>query len=102
MATDVDTGGHVWFACSRPCDVQSCSFCDGGLARCTICGAAEGELLSHCPGFWLNQETKEACYNGNVLDFTYLRRLSRHSPETFREELIRLNKRLSKSRGEVV
>lgn len=38
------------------------------LGECTTCGAAEGELLSSCPGYRLNYETKEACYTGNVCD----------------------------------
>ena len=83
MATDVDTGGHVWFKCPQPCQRQFCNYCEGGLSRCTICGAVEGELLSHCPGFQLSQEAKDACYSGNVFDFTYLKRLRKHNPELF-------------------
>lgn len=39
-----------------------------GLTFCTVCKAAEGELLTHCPGHELNSEALEACYNGNVID----------------------------------
>jgi len=39
-----------------------------GLAWCEICGAAEGELLSFCPGFKLTAEAREACFSGNVVD----------------------------------
>lgn len=41
------------------------------LVQCKVCGAAEGELLSYCPGYKLNTETLEACYRGNVLDFAF-------------------------------
>jgi hypothetical protein len=86
MATKVDTGGHVWFKCSHEKDShRGCYFCDGGLALCTVCGAAEGELLSHCPGFSLSAEAKAACYSGNVFDLTYLRRLKEHCPEYFQK-----------------
>ena len=98
MATDVDTGGHIWFKCSQPCNGR-CQYCDGGLALCTVCGAGEGELLSHCPGFRLSFEARTACYSGNVLDFVYLRRLKKHSPEAFREEMGRLNCRMRKDRS---
>ena len=39
-----------------------------GLYECTVCTAVEGQLLSYCPGYELNHETKEACYQGNVSD----------------------------------
>lgn len=35
---------------------------------CVVCGAFEGELLTHCPGFYLNPEAREACTHGNVID----------------------------------
>lgn len=44
-----------------------------GLSSCTVCGAAEGELLKWCPGFKLTQEAKEACFRGNVVDLAYYR-----------------------------
>ncbi len=84
MATKVDTGGHVWFKCSHEKDShRGCYFCEGGLTRCVVCGAVEGELLSHCPGYQLSPEAKEACFSGNVFDFTYLKRLRKHNPDLF-------------------
>ena len=50
--------------------IELCGFEDT-LAYCPICGGAEGSLLSFCPGFKLNQETEQACYQGNVLDLKY-------------------------------
>jgi hypothetical protein len=43
-------------------------FGDGELAYCTVCGGAEGSLLSFCPGYKLNAEAEQACYQGNVVD----------------------------------
>jgi len=47
-----------------------------GVARCEVCGAAEGELLWWCPGYRLNEATLDACYRGNVVDmgFWYLKK----------------------------
>ncbi len=100
MATDVDTGGHVWFVCEQPCRLAHCIYCVGGLASCTRCGASEGELLAHCPGFLLSQETKEACYSGNVIDLVQLSRLRQHSPEAFREVMMKLSRHLKRLRKE--
>lgn len=43
------------------------------LVVCSVCNAGEGELLAYCPGHGLSQETLEACYDGNVVDFTFWR-----------------------------
>lgn len=51
--------GHNIVPCQPPFDE---------LGECTVCGAAEGELLSFCPGFLLNAEAREACFQGNVVD----------------------------------
>jgi hypothetical protein len=53
-------------------------FCDGGLGVCTVCKAAEGQLLTHCPGYALNEEALKACYNGNVKDFTVMKSWKEH------------------------
>ena len=42
---------HVFHSCTD----EGCNVCDGGLAWCTVCGAAESELLEECPG----QESEE-------------------------------------------
>lgn len=49
------------------------AFGSGELSICSVCGAAEGQLLSSCPGRKLNAETLEACYRGNVVDIKYYR-----------------------------
>ena len=62
---------HEYFNCN--CKKDNCNFCAAGLYLCTICNAAEGELLTNCPGYKLNSEALEACYTGNVIDFTLMR-----------------------------
>jgi excinuclease UvrABC ATPase subunit len=72
---------HIWHKCKKPCfnqDRGNCQFCDGGLGLCTVCGAFEGQLLSSCPGYMLNEETLDACYQGNVKDFIRLKRYAEH------------------------
>jgi hypothetical protein len=39
-----------------------------GLVQCTTCGAAEGELLTFCPGYRLNADARDACFDGNIID----------------------------------
>lgn len=58
---------HIWRKCN--CQEDRCPYCSWGAAECTVCGAAEGQLLSFCPGFWLNESALDACYTGNVRDF---------------------------------
>lgn len=44
---------HVYFKCPPGACVagdRSCNYCDGGLAYCTVCKRAEGELAYECPG----------------------------------------------------
>ncbi len=67
----VKDGGHVWFHCRKEC--SGCWCCNGGLSMCRVCGAFEGQLLTTCPGYKLNQETLDACYSGNVRDFSLLK-----------------------------
>ena len=40
-------------------------------AACSVCGGFEGSLLSFCPGYKLNEETLDAIYRGNVIDFLF-------------------------------
>jgi hypothetical protein len=63
---------HTYYRCAPECN--GCQFCDGGLGWCTVCGAFEGELLTHCPGHKLSVETLAACYRGNVVDLDWYRR----------------------------
>lgn len=97
MAKDIDSGGHVWYRCPPGCDRPGCPFCEGHLALCSTCGAAEGELLSYCPGYRLNADAQEACFGGNVFDFMKLKRMREHSPSLFRETLVRMNTSLRRS-----
>lgn len=59
---------HKFSKCTDPTCI-GCHLCEGGLHYCTVCRATECELLSSCPGFVLNEETLEACYQGGVIDF---------------------------------
>ena len=57
---------------SRPPRVETMhdlEFNEHELATCKVCMASEGELLTHCPGYTLNMDTRQACYQGNVIDF---------------------------------
>jgi len=63
--------GHILHKCENSCD--NCVICSGGLALCTICGGAEGSLLTTCPGYKLSNETLDACYRGNVKDLDRFR-----------------------------
>lgn len=66
---------HVWFKCPPGCTRPSCNFCQGGLSLCIVCAAGEGELLSSCPGYGLNEDARTACYTGNVIDFEHFREI---------------------------
>jgi hypothetical protein len=46
----------------------TCPICDGGLAVCTVCKAAEGELTAECPGEPVPYERREQVYAG-ILNF---------------------------------
>ena len=48
------------------CEKTHCHICDGGLAHCTICNAAEGELTSDCPGAPVDAATRERVYDGEI------------------------------------
>lgn len=47
---------------------RRCAICDGGLAVCEICKAAEGELTTDCPGSYVDPLTRNSVYQGR-LDF---------------------------------
>lgn len=52
---------HV-FEKHENCQRAHCEICDGGLARCTVCGGMEGSLLPECPGRWLSVKEDEENY----------------------------------------
>lgn len=73
--------GHVWYVCKKDSshnEFNTCFICDGGLALCTLCGAFEGQLLTYCPGYMLSEETLDACYKGNVIDFCRMHTWVKH------------------------
>lgn len=98
MAKDLETGGHLWFKCPKGCERPGCPFCEGVLALCMTCGAAEGELLTYCPGYQLNPDAQMACYSGNVFDFHRLKLLKSFAPTLFRETVSRMNENLKRGR----
>lgn len=59
---------HTWYTCPKPCERNSCPFCDGGLGSCTVCRCAEGTLPSECPGAAVSMEDQERIYAG-ALDY---------------------------------
>jgi hypothetical protein len=81
---------HVWHKCSPGCN--GCQFCEGGLGWCTVCGAFEGQLLTTCPGYRLNEATLDACYRGNVRDLASYRQAIEHGA-TIRNGVIVWRKR---------
>jgi hypothetical protein len=65
--------GHKWYKCKEFCAEPGCMFCEGGLGWCTVCDAFEGQLLTTCPGYKLNEDALNACYHGNVKDLDVFR-----------------------------
>jgi len=59
---------HTFYECPPNCEDLFCKFCRGGLAMCTTCGAAEGELLEECPGRKLSAKELEYCFKNGCLD----------------------------------
>lgn len=69
---------HIPTVCDGTCEKNSgvrCYICNG-LVICSVCSATEGELLTFCPGYQLNWQAKNACYYGNVLDFSLLKKMN--------------------------
>lgn len=56
--------GHVWFVCDPECERPSCPYCSGGLGACIVCGAAEGQLTTDCPGYSLYPKQREDTFHG--------------------------------------
>lgn len=57
---------HTFYKCEPECD--GCMFCRGGLLSCVVCGCAEGELPTDCPGYKVSEAERLRIYKGN-LDF---------------------------------
>lgn len=75
---------HVWHKCQK----DRCYICEGGLGLCVVCGGFEGSLLTHCPGFKLNQETLDECYHGKVIDLYYFRVMVEHGARIVNGQLV--------------
>jgi hypothetical protein len=74
---------HTWYVCkcASSDDERRCPFCNGGLSACTVCGCAEGSLLTHCPGFQLAPEEQDAIYAGQVIDLAAHKRRRNYNAE---------------------
>lgn len=60
---------HVEYKCDGKHSMYgSCSFCDGGLFMCSVCGCAEGATTTECPGVYLASQELDAVYAG-ALDY---------------------------------
>lgn len=62
---------HTYYKCDgerTACQEGRCNICSGGLAVCTVCGGAEGELTLECPGIKLDEHVRYAILQGS-LDF---------------------------------
>jgi len=75
---------HVWHKCKN----EHCQVCEGGLGWCIVCNAFEGQLLTHCPGFRLNEDALNACYHGNVKDLAYFRAMVEHGAHIINGKLV--------------
>lgn len=56
---------HKFYKCGGDCDTH-CNFCDGGLAYCTVCCGAEGDLPTDCPGRELTTDEGVKIYNSEL------------------------------------
>jgi hypothetical protein len=78
---------HVEYLCPgrHADDVYGCQFCDGGLFACTECGAFEGAMTTHCPGYQVDGVTWDEVYAGKK-DFRFgkwIDRPSRYPPSSY-------------------
>jgi hypothetical protein len=48
------------------CKNHYCNICDGGLALCVICGCAEAELPSECPGGKVHSDLRDMIAQGRM------------------------------------
>lgn len=54
------TSGHVPYDCSPDCSEPHCIYCQGGLLNCIVCGGAEAQAPSECPGVRMTPEQMDA------------------------------------------
>jgi len=47
------------------CDEHGCYVCNGGLGLCTVCGGAEGEMPTDCPGRTLSEIERASIMRGD-------------------------------------
>lgn len=62
---------HVRYNCppgGAACAEGRCPFCEGGLFLCVVCGGAEGDMPTDCPGHRMHDAERAAVMNGH-LDF---------------------------------
>jgi hypothetical protein len=48
------------------CNYDTCNVCNGGLAWCTVCGGAEIELPTECPGRAMTEVEKQKIADGSL------------------------------------
>jgi hypothetical protein len=58
---------HIWETHDH-CEISHCPICEGGLANCIVCTAAECQLPDECPGVPMTAQQKDQVCSG-VLNF---------------------------------
>lgn len=79
---------HEWYKCPPDCENPHCPYCRGGLGLCVVCGAAEGELTTDCPGHKVTEEIKQKVYQGK-LDFfggQWIQKTPKQTKATIRDQ----------------
>jgi hypothetical protein len=61
----VQPNGHRWVTHTNCTDIH-CNICEGGLAQCMVCGAAECELPTECPRQTMTSVQKAAVCAGQL------------------------------------
>jgi hypothetical protein len=56
------SSGHTLHRCNS----GECFVCEGGLAQCSVCDGAEGELTTKCPGIKLSNPILNRIYRGDL------------------------------------
>ena len=57
----MSTAHQYWTAKECACGADHCPICEGGLAVCKVCGLAEGELTTECPGVPSCEHSEAIC-----------------------------------------